>query len=62
MAVMKPTRITTSATKFTVCEERGRALVPELPVQFDRDEVIVCMVIAFCLGNAVLNLIYYLMT
>ncbi len=29
---------------------------------FDRDEVIVCMVIAFCLGNAVLSAIYQLLT
>ena len=29
--------------------------------EFDRDEVVVCMVIAFCLGNAVLNVIYRLM-
>jgi hypothetical protein len=29
---------------------------------FDRDEVVVCMVIAFCLGNAVLSVIYRLMT
>jgi hypothetical protein len=28
------------------------------PPQFDRDEVIVCMVIAFCMGNAVLSIIY----
>ena len=28
------------------------------PPQLDRDEVIVCMVIAFCMGNAVLSIIY----
>ena len=31
------------------------------PRAFDRDEVIVCMVIAFCVGNAVLTLIYRVM-
>ena len=31
-------------------------------VEFDRGEVIVCMVIAFCLGNAVLTVIYRTMT
>jgi hypothetical protein len=30
--------------------------------EFDRDEVIVCMVIAFCLGNAALTIIYRMMT
>jgi len=30
--------------------------------EFDRDEVIVCMVLAFCLGNAALAIIYDLMT
>jgi hypothetical protein len=30
--------------------------------EFDRDDVIVCLVIAFCLGNAVLSVIYRLMT
>ena len=29
---------------------------------FDRDEVILCMVIAFCLGNAALSAIYRLWT
>ena len=27
-------------------------------VDFDRDEVVICMLIAFCLGNAVLSAIY----
>ena len=27
-------------------------------VDFDRDEVVICMLIAFCLGNAVLSTIY----
>jgi hypothetical protein len=30
--------------------------------EFDRDGVVVCMVIAFCLGNAALSVIYRLMT
>jgi hypothetical protein len=30
--------------------------------EFDRNEVVACMVIAFCLGNAVLSVIYHLMT
>jgi hypothetical protein len=30
------------------------------PPEFNRDEVIVCMVIAFCLGNATLSVIYTL--
>ena len=30
--------------------------------KFDRDEVIVCMVLAFCLGNAALAIVYDLMT
>jgi hypothetical protein len=30
--------------------------------EFDRDEMVVCMIIAFCLGNAALKLIYGLMT
>jgi hypothetical protein len=29
---------------------------------FDRDEVIVCMTMAFCLGNAILSVIYRVMT
>lgn len=29
--------------------------------EFDRDEVIVCMVIAFCLANAMISLIYQVM-
>ena len=28
------------------------------PPAFDRSETIVCMVIAFCLGNAALSIIY----
>jgi hypothetical protein len=30
--------------------------------EFGRDEVIVCMVIAFCFGNAALTVIYRLIT
>jgi hypothetical protein len=30
---------------------------PEIP-EFDRDEVIVCMVVVFCAGNAVLTVVY----
>jgi hypothetical protein len=33
---------------------------PETP-EFDRDEVIVCMVVAFCVGNAVLTIVYRLL-
>jgi hypothetical protein len=29
--------------------------------EFDRDEVIVCMIIAFCIGNATLAMIYRLL-
>ena len=29
--------------------------------EFDRDEVIVCMVIAFCLANAMISVIYRVM-
>jgi hypothetical protein len=29
--------------------------------EFDRDEVVVCMLIAFCLGSATLSVIYRLM-
>jgi len=29
---------------------------------FDRDEVIVCMVIAFSAGNAIISIIYRVMT
>lgn len=28
------------------------------PPDFDRDEVVVCMVLAFCLAGASLNIIY----
>jgi hypothetical protein len=31
------------------------------PPDFDRDEVIVCMVIVFCVGNAALGIIYKLL-
>jgi hypothetical protein len=30
--------------------------------KFDRDEVVVCIVIAFCLGNAALTIIYRVMS
>jgi hypothetical protein len=30
--------------------------------EFDRDEVMVCIVIAFCLGSAALSVIYRIMT
>jgi len=30
------------------------------PPGFDRDEVIVCMVVVFCIGNASLTVIYRL--
>ena len=33
-------------------------MTPEPPSEFDRDEVIVCMVIAVCLGNAMISVIY----
>ena len=33
----------------------------EKPPAFDRSETIVCMVIAFCLGNAALSIIYRVM-
>jgi hypothetical protein len=33
----------------------------ETPPAFDRSETIVCMVIAFCLGNAALSIIYRVM-
>lgn len=33
-------------------------MTPEPPRGFDREEVIVCMVIAVCLGNAILSAIY----
>jgi hypothetical protein len=32
-------------------------MTPE-PRKFDRDEVIVCMVVAVCLGNAMIYVIY----
>ena len=31
-------------------------------VDFDRDEVVICMLIAFCLGNAALSTIYRILT
>jgi len=33
-------------------------MTPKPPSEFDRDEVIVCMVIAVCLGNAMISVIY----
>jgi hypothetical protein len=33
-------------------------MTPEPPREFDRDEVIVCTVIAVCLGNAMISVIY----
>ena len=30
--------------------------------EFDRDEIVVCMVLAFALGNAMLTIIYRLMS
>jgi hypothetical protein len=33
-----------------------------LDVDFDRDEVVICMLIASCLGNAVLSAIYSILT
>jgi hypothetical protein len=32
-------------------------MTPE-PRKFDRDEVIACMVVAVCLGNAMISVIY----
>ena len=32
------------------------------PPDFDRDEVIVCMVISFCAANAIISIIYRVMT
>ena len=47
-------------------QRRIEAMAINKPVEpnseFDRDEVIVCMVLAFCLGNAALAIIYDLMT
>ena len=41
----------------------ARSLMTQPPQpEFDRDEVAVCMVIAFCMGNAALSVIYTLMT
>jgi len=31
-------------------------------LEFDREEVIVCMLIAFCLGNATLSVLYRLIS
>jgi hypothetical protein len=33
-------------------------MIAEPPKKFDRDEVIVCMVMAVCLGNALISVIY----
>jgi hypothetical protein len=70
MAVKKPAKKKTAAKKFKgVRREQGRAtregskqsmITPD--VDFDRDEVVICMLIAFCLGNAALSIIYRLMT
>jgi hypothetical protein len=44
------------------CGGRRRQAMMGPDFAFDRDEVVVCMVIAFCLGNAALTVIYRLMT
>ena len=36
--------------------------MPKPTSEFERDEIVVCIVIAFCLGNAALRVIYGLMT
>ena len=33
----------------------------QMPAAFNRSETIVCMVIAFCIGNAALSIIYRMM-
>jgi hypothetical protein len=48
----------TPAKSLRASREVVRPATPE----FDRDEVVVCILIAFCLGNAALSVIYRLMT
>jgi hypothetical protein len=38
------------------------ASAPADQPEFDRDEIVVCMVLAFALGNAMLTVIYRLMS
>lgn len=44
----------------TECPETDRAR-EAMPPAFNRSETIVCMVIAFCIGNAALSIIYRMM-
>lgn len=44
----------------TKCREAESAREP-MPAAFNRSETIVCMVIAFCIGNAALSIIYRMM-
>ena len=44
----------------TECPETDRAR-KALPPAFNRSETIVCMLIAFCIGNAALSIIYRMM-
>jgi hypothetical protein len=37
---------------------RARTMKPEPQREFDRDEVVVCMVLAICIGNALISAIY----
>jgi hypothetical protein len=36
-------------------------MMPPAPPEFDRDEIIVCIVMAICFGNAALTIIYRVM-
>jgi hypothetical protein len=54
-------RLTQAARNEVAKKLRGSSM-PGPTSEFDRDEMVVCMIIAFCLGNAALKGNYGLMT